>query len=102
MSDPSQAADGKKLKCTVREGRFVDPCDTLESQTDNIAAGFSRAKGTARWHYTNINNRQPSRTFFGVKTRESPNGMLFNFCPWCGERIDAPFADSDDEPEAVQ
>lgn len=80
-------------KCVVRDGNFVDACETLSACTDNIAPGFSKAKGIARWSYTNLKTRQPSRTFYGVKSAESPKGMLFNFCPFCGEKIDAPFAE---------
>jgi hypothetical protein len=89
----------KITKCSVREGRFVDPCDTLASMVEIQAAGFSRGKGIARWAYTNTQTLEPSRTFFGVKTKERPNGMLFNVCPWCGERIDAAFASNDDAGE---
>ena len=85
--------------CTVRDGRFVVPCGTLAAQTDTDFAGFSKAKGIARWHYINLKTREPSRTFYGVKSKASPNGFLFNFCPFCGSKIDAPFADDGNEAE---
>lgn len=88
-------------KCTVRDGRFVDACSTLLECADNIIPGFSKAKGIARWSYTNLTTLQPSRTFYGVKTKENPNGMLFNFCPFCGEPIDAPFLDDEEQAEQV-
>lgn len=84
-------------KCTVRDGRFVEPCATLSEQTDSSMAFLSRAKGTVRWHYTNVQTLEPSRTFFGVKTKANPNGFAFNFCPFCGEKIDAPFNSDDEE-----
>ena len=28
-----------KLKCSVRDGNFVEPCDTLEKATDRRASG---------------------------------------------------------------
>ena len=88
-----------RVKCSVKDGRFVEPCDTLRDQTDTPMAMLSRAKGTVRWHYTNIQTGEPSRTFFGVKTKANPEGFAFNFCPFCGERIDAPFADSGEETD---
>ena len=87
---------GEKHTCTVRDGRFVEPCKSLLEQTDIGNAGFSKAKGLARWHYTNLETRKSSRTFFGVKSKASPDGFLFNFCPFCGTRIDAPFNGDDD------
>lgn len=89
-----------KRDCVVREGMFVEPCAMLAEMTDTPNAGFSKAKGIARWHYTDMATRQPSRTFFGAKSKEHPNGMLFNFCPWCGTKIDAPFAARDDAQNA--
>jgi len=86
-------------KCTVRDGRFVEPCVTLESMVEIPQAGFSRAKGIARWSYTNLATHKPSRTFFGIKSKAHPNGMLFNFCPFCGEKIDAPFAEPEGDPQ---
>jgi hypothetical protein len=83
--------------CTVREGRFVDPCDTLDRMVENQFSAFSRAKGITRWAYTNMKTREPSRTFFGVKCRAQPNGILFNFCPFCGAQIDVPFVGHGDQ-----
>ena len=77
----------KVIKCTVRDGRFVEPCDSLAGATD--VGGLSKAKGIGEWSYYVAG--KPSRTFFGVRSKDHPNGLLFNFCPWCGERIDAPF-----------
>lgn len=88
-----------RLQCEVREGRFVDPCGALADLIDNIAPGFSKRKGIARWHLVNHETHKPSRSYIGVQCAAHPNGFLFNFCPVCGERIDAPFAQdaSDDE-----
>lgn len=78
-------------RCSVRDGRFVDPCKTLADATDNMIGSFSKAKSIFRTELTNINTLEPSRTYYGIKTKQFPNGMLFNNCPFCGERIDAPF-----------
>ena len=89
-----------KIKCTVRDSRFVEPCDTLEKATDNPMGSFSKAKGIVRWSITNMSTRQPSRTYFGIRTNEFKRGLAFNNCPFCGEKIDAPFADQfEREPE---
>lgn len=77
--------------CTVRDGSFVVPCAALQTVTDNIAPGFSKKKGIARWSLVNMGTHEPSRSYFGVKCAEYPNGFLFNFCPFCGVKIDAPF-----------
>lgn len=87
--------------CIVRDGMFVEPCPMLAEMTDTPNAGFSKAKGIARWHYTNMTTRTPSRTFFGAKSKAHPDGMLFNFCPWCGAKIDAPFATGDEKEIAA-
>lgn len=85
----------KRAKCTVEDGRFVIPCDSLERLIDNKAPGFSRTKGVSMWTYSNLRTAEPTRSFVGVKCRTHPNGFLFNFCPVCGEKIDAPFVDRD-------
>lgn len=87
----------KFMKCTVKDGRFVIPCKTLQSATDNIIGGFSRKKAIACWNYTNIETGEPSRTYFGVRTVNHPNGIAFNNCPFCGEEIDAPFNSEKEE-----
>lgn len=69
----------------------------LRTHTDNEYGGFSKAKGITRWVYSHIPTGKQTRSFYGVKTKASPNGFLFNFCPFCGEKIDAPFAE---EPTA--
>jgi len=76
----------------VREGGFVDPCDTLSQAVDNNTPGFSKTKGIFRTDLTNMKTGQPSRTYFGVKSKKFPNGLCFNNCPWCGEDISAPFS----------
>ena len=80
-----------KTKCSVRYGRLVDPCDTLAKAVDNHMPGFSKAKGVFRQELTNFKTRETSRIMFGLKSKEFPNGLLLNFCPWCGVQIDAPF-----------
>lgn len=86
-------------KCSVRDGRFVEPCDTLAKATDNPHGTFGRAKGIVCWNYTNMTTHEPSRTFFGIRTNEFGKGIAFNCCPFCGERIDQPFNPDEAEPQ---
>jgi hypothetical protein len=81
-------------KCTVKDGKFIEPCDTLSKACElgNPPPGTQR--GIYLWQLTNTETHKPSRSFFGVKTTEHPKGLAFNVCPWCGERIDAPFIQS--------
>lgn len=82
-----------RIKCGVREGLFVEPCGALESVIDNNIPGFSKAKGVFISHLTNMTTMKPSRTYIGIKSKQRPNGFLFNFCPFCGTDISAPFKD---------
>lgn len=81
----------EKTKCTVRDGRFVEPCKTLSDAVDNYTPGFSKTKGVFRLSLTNLETGEPSRTYFGIKSKKHPNGLCFNVCPWCGEDISEPF-----------
>lgn len=77
--------------CVVRDGLFVEPCEALEENVANNMPGFSAVKGISHWQLINSDTHKPSRSYFGVKTKKNPNGFLFNFCPFCGAQIDAPF-----------
>lgn len=83
-------------RCTVTDGRFVEPCSALDQNVQNNIPGFSKAKGIAVWNLVNHDTHKPSRRYFGVKTPAHPNGFLFNFCPFCGVQIDAPFAEKEE------
>jgi hypothetical protein len=89
------------LKCSVRDGRFVEPCTTLASTIENHTPAFSKAKGMAFWRYTNFRTGHPSRSFVGILSKSYPKGMLFNFCPFCGGNISAPFTEADDQPAVL-
>ena len=84
MSDKIETA-----KCSVRDGSFVEPCTPLQMVTD--VGGISKAKGIAVWQYFSTKNYKPSRTYYGVRSKGRPDGLAFNFCPFCGEAISAPF-----------
>lgn len=83
----------RKHTCTVRDGKFVEPCDTLGERIASHAAYAMRGSGFFHMTLTDISTGQPSRSMIGYRTPKSPKGLLVNFCPWCGGKIDAPFAD---------
>lgn len=87
------------VSCTVRDGKFVEPCETLGTSIDNNVGSFSKARGVTHWHFTNLNTRQPSRSFIGLRSKRYPKGMLFNFCPYCGTDISSPFQEKDEEDQ---
>lgn len=94
-------------KCTVTDGKHVEPCDNLASFVEGPAA-FSRAKGIHVWAYRRrdeTGKSVPSRTFYGFKGMgpegQRKNGMAMNFCPFCGAKIDAPFAEAEEQGEAA-
>lgn len=78
-------------RCSVRDGSFVQPCDAL-------ARSFG--KGVEHHHMLDMRTRKPSRSFVAIKSGEySKRGTAMNVCPFCGERIDAPFAADLDDAE---
>lgn len=78
----------KPVRCAIRDGRFVVPCATLAGAVGGAVAHA---------HYVDMAKRQPSRSFFVLKSGAHKNGIAMNVCPFCGERIDAPFADDSKE-----
>lgn len=86
---------GSRPKCTITDGRFVEACTALDQNIQNHTPGFSKSKGIAVWNLVNRETHKPSRRYFGVKTPTYPNGFLFNFCPFCGVKIDAPFVEDE-------
>lgn len=84
-----------KEKCEViKGGRVVEPCKAL-SDACEFGNPRGKQKGLWAWTYHKISRptgEGPSRQFFGVKSGEFvEKGVAFRFCPFCGERIDAPF-----------
>lgn len=93
-------SDDKKHECSVRDGRFIEPCDTLEQFIASHAPYAVRGSGFFHLTYTNINTLKPTRSMVGYKTPQKKKGLLINFCPWCGTKIDAPFVEPEDPPKA--
>lgn len=82
-----------KLKCTVRDGKFVEPCDALREVTE-YSHPRKKQKGIFAYRYSTP-ERGPTRTMFGAQSGDRvQSGLLFNFCPYCGEKIDQPFSES--------
>ena len=88
MSDTKVAQE--RTNCQVRDGRFVEPCLTLQKQIE-YCSNAGRFKGLFVLTYTNIHTRELSRSMVGIKTGQTgKGGLLLNFCPWCGSDISAP------------
>ncbi len=86
------AALDANTKCTVEEGKFVRPCPSLASAAE---VGHPRGKQKGIYAWVLSTPEGPTRTFFGVKSGDHKDrGLALNFCPFCGERIDAPFTDN--------
>lgn len=77
------------IKCSVRAGKFVEPCGLLrEAAEKNTPSG--KRKGVFAWEMS-TREEGPTRTFYGAKSGDhTENGIVFSFCPFCGERIDGP------------
>lgn len=79
-------------KCTVEGGKFVQACDLLKRNTEqNHPVG--KRKGIFSWALSSPSAGK-TRTFYGSKSGEMVSaGMAFNFCPFCGADISAPFSE---------
>ena len=85
-----------RATCVV-EGAHVTPCDGLDGVTEHALT--SKGKGIHCWAFTNLATGKPSRTFYGVRSGDHVKpGIAFNFCPFCGTRIDGPLL----EPKAPE
>lgn len=81
-------------KCTISDdGMHVKPCSSL-AETTMFGNPRGKQRGIWRWALFNFNTNKPSRTYFGAKSGDhTDNGLIFNFCPYCGTQIDSPFAE---------
>lgn len=79
-------------RCGVRDGKFVEPCETLRSVFDGHS--FGRGRRLLLQQLTHIPTLKPSRSFVVLHMGEhKEKGIVLNCCPFCGERIDAPLLD---------
>lgn len=90
----TDAAATPATNCTLAQG-IVTPCSLLSRATDGVSQMFGRQKGVLRWDFYSLdlnaesaNMDAPSAVLFGVKSGEfAKKGLVFNFCPFCGQRI---------------
>lgn len=82
--------------CAVRDGKFLEPCFGLAS---SVAEASFKASGIHIRSLMDLKKREPSRTFAVVRTKGGDrHDIILNFCPFCGERIDAPWREEMEEP----
>lgn len=76
-----------ELKCKLSEcGKFVEPCDGLGKLIE-FGNPIGVRKGIFMWQYYDTGTGGKTRQMVGVKSGESKaKGMIFNFCPICGEK----------------
>jgi len=92
----------RRIKCEIRDGKFVVPCDTLNNCTE---FGNPRGKQKGIWWYRwfNVKTDEPTISFFGAKSGDHvEKGMIFHFCPFCGTRIDEPITNRDKLAEKTE
>ena len=65
----------RRLKCT----KTMFCCMILGEVTDAIGG-----KGLVIWNFTNNKTGKPTRSLIGFKRKMKDDGMIFNFCPFCG------------------
>lgn len=80
-------------KCTLSEdGKIIAACARLAEATE-FDQPRGKKKGVFLWDFENAKTGA-RRTMYGVKSGTFvKDGLLFNFCPFCGEKIDSPFAE---------
>lgn len=78
-------------KCTVTDdGKIVNPCKALTRATE-FGSPSGKRKGIWCWEYHGIKDPGPKRRFWGTKSGDFvEKGIAFNFCPFCGEKIEQP------------
>ena len=87
-SSKQESREGRKV-CSV-EGDMVIPCKLLDRSVDNL---YTRVrKGIFDLVVTDIYTSEQHTKGFGVKAGDFiKKGIMFNFCPFCGENISSHF-----------
>src|SRR5690606_37475253 len=75
--------------CTVRDGRFLEPCDGIRQCLQGANPTPRDKAGLYLVTYSKAIPFTPTRTFAVLKSGEhSRAGIVVNVCPFCGTRID--------------
>jgi len=81
--------------CKITDGKFVEPCTSLAGAMDG--SGFTQGRALYLHQTVNLSTLKPCRSFVVLRMGDHvQKGIALNVCPFCGERIDAPFADNDE------
>lgn len=81
-------------KCSISDdGKIVTACEDLASACE-YGNPTGKRKGVWAWTLYSMSrttSKGPVRQFFGIKSGKFvEKGFAFNFCPFCGTRIDSP------------
>lgn len=90
-SDNSELLAGD-VKCRVLNGNELEPCKRLGGAAE-FGNPSGKKKGIFLWRLVDMDSGDVSRQFAGAKSGDHvERGLAFNYFPFCGEKIDAPFA----------
>ena len=85
----------EKTVCTVEKEKFVSPCDTLKKAIEH-----NSKKGIFYWKFTNTDTGKISMLLFGTRSGYyKDEGIIFNYCPFCGVNISVVADDSEQKQE---
>lgn len=78
------------------ENRFIRPCPSLNRIIESSASA-GRAKGFFLDTLMNLKTGELTRSFIRIKLGEFvKNGVVANFCPFCGKNIVNHFLEQED------
>ena len=66
------------------DGRFFKPCKLMDLMLDETN---SRSKGISILELTNFETLRVWHVGVALRTKEKPNGLMLNYCPWCAAEI---------------
>lgn len=74
-----------RWKCEIVDND-IELCQALSAAIDNHNS-YSKAKGLYHRSLVNMETFKFSRCELGLKSKNFPNGLMLNFCPFCGEKV---------------
>jgi hypothetical protein len=90
-------------KCEVK-GRIIEPCKFLRDACE-FGNPRGKKKGIFCWDFFKLSSagRENTTRFFGVQTTRYPNGIKFEYCPFCGVSHSLPEKNSalEDKPDPM-